>query len=167
MDSHLDRLRRELEDVMSDLTPGNVGRAPAEKWNSAQILEHLFMSYKGTNLGIARCLEKNRPLGTAPSLKQKAMSFVVTGLGYFPTGRKSPTIALPHGIPMEEVRQGMVLELNKMQAGLDECERKFGGSVKLLDHPILGPLSVTQWRKLHWMHGQHHIRQIRSRIAES
>jgi hypothetical protein len=167
MESPLDRLRRELEELMRTLNAGNLTQAPAEKWNPSQILEHLFLSYKGTNLGIARCLQKNAPLGTRPALGQRMAAFLVTGIGYMPPGRKSPAVAMPRGIPMEEVRQGMVSELNKMQSGLDECERKFGRTVKILDHPILGPLAVDEWRKLHWVHGKHHIRQIRKRIQKS
>jgi hypothetical protein len=30
----------------------------------------------------------------------------------------------------------------------------------LLDHPILGPLNATQWRKLHLVHGRHHLKQL-------
>jgi hypothetical protein len=29
-----------------------------------------------------------------------------------------------------------------------------------LDHPILGPFSIAQWRKFHLVHGLHHVKQI-------
>jgi len=32
--------------------------------------------------------------------------------------------------------------------------------MRILDHPILGPLNIEQWRKFHAMHGHHHCRQI-------
>jgi hypothetical protein len=35
-----------------------------------------------------------------------------------------------------------------------------------MDHLILGPLTAGQWRKFHWVHGQHHARQIRERLAK-
>jgi len=41
------------------------------------------------------------------------------------------------------------------------CEEKFGSSSKLLDHPILGPLTGAEWRKFHLVHGRHHVKQIR------
>jgi hypothetical protein len=33
----------------------------------------------------------------------------------------------------------------------------------MLDHPILGPLTVDQWRKFHVVHTEHHVRQISQR----
>jgi len=49
--------------------------------------------------------------------------------------------------------------------GMDDiigrCEEKIGRGKKLLDHPILGPLTGTQWRKFHLVHGLHHVKQIR------
>jgi uncharacterized protein DUF1569 len=53
-----------------------------------------------------------------------------------------------------------------MDAIIAQCEARFGPQVKLLDHPILGPLSATQFRKLHLVHGQHHLKQLR-RLRES
>jgi hypothetical protein len=44
------------------------------------------------------------------------------------------------------------------------CEARFGRHVKLLDHPILRPLTATQFRRLHLVHGQpHYIRQFMRR----
>jgi hypothetical protein len=33
-----------------------------------------------------------------------------------------------------------------------------------LDHPFIGPLTADQWRKFHWVHGRHHIRQMQDRM---
>jgi hypothetical protein len=60
MDSHLQRLNQELEDATWGASDNDLLQAPEAKWNSAQILEHLFLTYKGTNQGIARCLKKMR-----------------------------------------------------------------------------------------------------------
>jgi hypothetical protein len=32
-------------------------------------------------------------------------------------------------------------------------------------HPVLGPLNTAQWRKFHYMHGHHHVLQMRKRLA--
>jgi hypothetical protein len=42
-----------------------------------------------------------------------------------------------------------------------QCEKNLGTHRKLLDHPILGPLTAAEWRKFHLIHGLHHIKQIR------
>jgi hypothetical protein len=41
-----------------------------------------------------------------------------------------------------------------------QCEELFGPRQKVLDHPVMGPLTASQWRKFHWIHGRHHIAQI-------
>ena len=64
MDSYLERLRQELEDAIGGASPGALAEAPAGKWSAAQILEHLFLTYKNTNRGIAKCLERGAPLAT-------------------------------------------------------------------------------------------------------
>lgn len=85
------------------------------------------------------------------------------GIGYLPEGAKAPERSVPRGMPLEEVREKIVAEVQEMEAGLDDCERRFGASTKIMDHPLLGPLSANQWRKFHWIHGKHHSRQIRER----
>jgi hypothetical protein len=52
----------------------------------------------------------------------------------------------------------MIVDMDKAIA---ECEASYGNSTLLLDHPILGPLTADQWRKFHWVHGKHHMKQIR------
>jgi Protein of unknown function (DUF1569) len=163
VEPYLKRLPAELKAAIGGATDEAMQKAPAGKWNSAQILEHLYLSYQGTNKGIAKCLDGGKPLATVATLKHRVRTLVVTALGYFPEGVKSPEVVVPRGMPHEEVRQTIFTEIQKMAVGLDECERRFGTRTKIMDHPILGPLTVNEWRKLHWFHGRHHARQIRER----
>ncbi|MGA2355853.1 MAG: DUF1569 domain-containing protein [Terriglobales bacterium] len=165
MDSYLERLRRELEDAIAGASAPAQG--PVGKWNSAQILEHLFLTYTTTNRGIAKCLEHGAPLATRATMKDRFAKLVVVNLAYMPPGRKGPERVMPRGMPPEEVQQAILAELQKMWVGLDDCERKFGPATKILDHPFLGPLTADEWRKFHWVHGRHHARQIRQRTAKS
>jgi Protein of unknown function (DUF1569) len=167
MDAYLERLQKELEDAMAGATLADLGKGPAGKWNSAQILEHLFLTYKGTNKGIAKCLETGAPLATRATLKQRVQCFVVLDLGYFPSGRKSPERVNPQGMPCEEVSRSILPEIRQMESGLADCERRFGARTKVLDHLILGPLTAAQWRKFHLTHGRHHARQIRQRLGRA
>jgi|SRR5450631_1286818 len=93
-------------------------------------------------------------------MKQRIVNILVTDFGYFPTGRKSPEGAKPKGMSAETV----LGEINGRIAQLDEviqkCEGKFGKHTFVGDHPVLGPITMQQWRKFHWAHGRHHIRQI-------
>jgi hypothetical protein len=167
MNSYLERLRHELKDAIGSASPSTRARAPAGKWNAAQILEHLFLTYSGTNRGLAKCLEQGAPLATRATLQQRMATFVVVYLRYLPEGRKAPARAIPRGMPPEEVRRAIEPELQKMGSGLDDCERRFGARTKIMDHPFLGPLTADEWRRFHWVHGRHHVRQIRERMAKS
>jgi Protein of unknown function (DUF1569) len=168
MDSYLERLRQELEDAISGINSSSLAReTPPGKWNAAQILEHLLLTYKGTNRGLARCLEQGAPLGTRPTLQHRMATLLVVNLGYLPGRREAPERAIPRGMPSAEVEQAIVAELQRMASNLDDCERRFGTRTKIIDHPFLGPLTAEEWRKFHWVHGRHHARQIRERIGKS
>ncbi len=167
MDSYLERLRQELEDALGDAGASDLVRAPAGKWNSAQILEHLLLTYTNTNRGIAKCPEQGAPLATRATLKHRFATLLVVDLGYMPPGRKAPERATPRGMSPEEVRHAVTPELQTMQSGFDDCERRFGTRTKIMDHPFLGPLTAGEWRKFHWVHGRHHAQQIRERMGKS
>jgi hypothetical protein len=106
-------------------------------------------------------------LATRATLKDRFATLVVVNLGYLPRGRKAPERAVPRGMSPEEAQQAIMPELQRMLSGLDDCERRFGARTKILDHPLLGPLTADEWRKFHWIHGRHHARQIRERIEKS
>ena len=167
MNSYLERLRQEIEEAIAGAGPDVLAQAPTEKWSGAQIMEHLFLTYKGTNRGLAKCMEGGAPLATGATLRDRIATLMVVKLGYLPNGRKSPERAEPRGMPPEEVRQAFSTELEQMAAALDDCEKRFGAQTKILDHPSVGPLTADEWRKFHWVHGRHHARQIRARIGKS
>jgi hypothetical protein len=77
-----------------------------------------------------------------------------------PIGRRAPAIVQPKGLPGEKVRNEIGEKIMAMDTIIAQCETRFGRRVQLLNHPILGPLSATQWRKLHLVHGEHHLKQL-------
>jgi hypothetical protein len=166
MNSYLERLRLEIRNAIAGASPEVLTQAPAEKWSCAQILEHLLLTYKGTNRGLAKCMEGGAPLATGATLRDRIANLMVLKLGYLPNGRKSPERAMPRGMPLEEVRQAFSTELEQMGSALDDCEERFGAQTKILDHPFIGPLTAEEWRRFHWVHGHHHARQIRVRIGK-
>ena len=163
MECHLQDLPAILEAAVGGASPEAMQKAPQGKWNATQILEHLYLTYTATNQAIARRLDSGRPLAKAATWKQRLAAFLVTGIGYFPEGVKAPEVSVPRGVSPELVRSTIFAEIQKMASGLDDCERRFGSTTKILNHPILGPLNVNQCRKLHWLHARHHARQIRER----
>jgi hypothetical protein len=46
---------------------------------------------------------------------------------------------------------------------LKDVARAFGTRRPVLNHPLMGPFSVTDWRWFHWAHTRHHLRQISAR----
>ena len=167
MNSYLERLQGELESATSGATAAGLERAPAGKWNAAQVLEHLFLTYKNTNKGIGKCLENGAPLATGATCRHRIGTLLVVRFGYLPGGRKAPERTTPRGMGAEAVRQAIFPEIQRMESGLRQCENTFGPKTKIMDHPILGPLTAAEWRKFHWVHGRHHARQIRQRLGKS
>jgi len=160
MDLRLEKLSASLQSAVDGMSDDQLRWHLAGKWCAAEVLEHLYLTYAGTILGFERVLRKGKPLASRASMAQRALTFLIVGLGHMPTGRKTPGIANPRGLPTEQVRNEIGDKIVAMDAIISQCEASLGPRVKVLDHPLLGPLSALQWRKLHIVHGQHHLRQI-------
>jgi len=169
MDAALNNLRQALIFATRGMSVDDLARRPAEgKWCAAEILEHLCLTYSGTAKGMGRCLDAGKPLATSPTFKQRMMAAVVIGFGHMPSGRQSPKAVYPRGMPAPEAVAQMEARMTAMEEAIARCEARYGAGVKLLDHPILGPLTGREWRKFHCVHGHHHLRQIdRLRVART
>lgn len=161
MDPHLKRLWDELNATIQGLSAKEASCRPPEKWCVAEIVEHLYLTYTGTTKGLSRILDSGKPQQNAPTLPHRLRAFVVTGVGYFPKGVKSPPVATPRGLPPEKAIGEIASKIVEMDEIMSRCAAKFGAHTKILDHPVLGPFSVSQWRKFHLVHGRHHLKQIR------
>ncbi len=160
MDSRLEKLRENLEAAVKGMSSEQLRWHLPGKWCASEALEHLYLTYTGTIKGFERVIARGGPLATRASMTQRVLTFVVVGLRHMPAGRKSPEVARPRGLPTEQVRNEIGAQLVAMDAIIAQCEARFGRHVKLLDHPILGPLTATQWRTLHLVHGRHHQKQL-------
>lgn len=166
MDPHLSQLQQEISSAVAGLTDSQMCAHPPGKWSAAEILEHLYLTYTGTTKGFQRVLESGKPKVTPATWKQRGGRLVVLGLAFLPPGRQSPPMARPKGLPREKVQAEIGAKIAEMDAILTTCEGKFGARVKVLDHTILGPLTIQQWRKFHLVHGLHHIKQIQRLLRE-
>jgi hypothetical protein len=160
MDAYLRKLQNEIAVALRSLDGATPTQTRQGKWTAAEVLEHLSLSYSGTVKGLNRCLREGKPLARKPSLQDRLKVTLVVRVGYMPHGRKAPDVSVPHGAPLEQVKVEVMSNLAAMEKALAECEAKFGKNALLMDHPILGPLTTQQWRKLHWVHGRHHVKQI-------
>jgi hypothetical protein len=170
MDSRLEKLQQAVSDAIKGISVEELSWHPQGKWCAAEVLEHLYLTYTGTIRGFTRVLEAGKPLATSATLKQRARILVVVGLGYMPPGRKAPPMTVPRGLPGATVRAEMGAKIAEMDEIIARCESELGAGKfrgqAMLDHPILGPLTAGQWRKLHLVHGMHHLKQIR-RLREA
>jgi hypothetical protein len=161
MDSHLEELKQAVESAVDGLSTEQLSWHPAAKWCAAEVLEHLYLTYTGTIKGFAKVLEAGKPLATQASMKQRVRTVVVVGFQHLPEGRQAPANTRPRGLPAEKVRSEVGVKIVEMDTIIAQCEARFGRDISLLDHPILGPLTAMQWRKFHFVHGRHHVKQLR------
>lgn len=160
MDSHLNKLKQVMASAIEGMSQEQLKWHPPDKWCAAEILEHLYLSYAGTIKGFERVMATGTPLAGKASMKQRLQTIAVLGLGYLPSGRKAPVPTQPRGLPGEMLRSELQPKIEAMDALIAQCEARFGRGVRLLDHPILGPLTAAQWRKFHLVHGLHHKKQL-------
>lgn len=160
MDSRLQELKQALELSIEGMSSEELSWHPANKWCAEEILEHLYLTYTGTIKGFEKVLQAGKPLATRTSIRQRWRTLVVMGFSYLPSGRKAPEITKPRGLPAEKVRNEFGEKIVAMDEIIAHCESRFGCGIRLLDHPILGPLTASQWRKFHLLHGRHHQKQI-------
>jgi hypothetical protein len=160
MDSYLERLRQAIAGATSGMSSEQLTCRAEGKWSAAEVLEHLYLTYTGTQKAFERCLKAGKPLAGIPTLKQRVSTAAVTEFGYFPKGRRSPDQVLPKGMPAEKVVADIGRQIAAMDEVIAKCEERYGSRIRVLDHPILGPLTARQWRKFHLAHGRHHVKQI-------
>jgi hypothetical protein len=159
MDSDLEILQETLQTAAKAMFDEQLEWHPAGKWSTAEVLEHLCLTYTGTIKGFGRMLSAGAPLATRSSVKQRVQALFVFGFNYLPSGRKAPLHTMPRGLEAERIRTEMQGKIAAMDQIIQECERRFGAR-PLLDHPILGPLTAKQWRRFRLIHGRHHVKQI-------
>jgi uncharacterized protein DUF1569 len=163
----LEHIRREAERLTTAMSRADWHHAPPGKWSCAQIFEHLLLTYGATTTGTRKAMEIGKPLGGRPTLRDLISAFYVTGLGLMPSGRAALESMTPKdGAGLEALRQ-FNDALVVMDATLADAEKRFGSRVRLLDHPILGPLTATQWRRFHRTHARHHLKQVAERVRQT
>ncbi len=161
MAGYLKRLQEAIDLSVEGIAPEDLLCHPEGKWSVADILEHLSLTYTGTIKACGRCLGLGMPLAAKTTLKNRLQQFVVITCGHMPSGREAPERTRPSGTAGETVRTEIAAKIVAMEDALQRCESRFGPDTRLMNHPVLGPLTAGQWQKFHWVHGWHHVRQIR------
>jgi len=163
VNAHLERCNAIILDATKGAGDESRVRRDPTRWSVVEIIEHLSRAYSGTAKGFERCLEKGAPLASAASLKQRMQQFVLFQLGFFPEGRQAPKSIIPTGeLDLNAALAAVPRDLTRLDEAANRTRGQLG-SGRMLDHPILGALTVDQWLRFHEVHTLHHARQIASR----
>jgi hypothetical protein len=149
-----------VDQATEDMTEEQLRFHPQGKWSTAEILEHLALTYGGT----ARVFEKRLaegPQGGSPTPKQMMGHLLVLEMGVFPFKRKSPEPVAPQGkMGGGEALALLKQNLTKMDDAFAAYAAKHRDGSRVANHPVLGPLTLQQWPKFHLNHCRHHMEQI-------
>jgi hypothetical protein len=140
-------------------------RAPAGKWTSAQIVEHLAIALEGSGKGFDSHRDK-APMARRPRTRAERLAcFVILGLRWFPPGREAPAISRPaehveRKYAEAHFREGVERFHRIAPALLATRSRDL-----FVKHPRLGDLTLPEWMRFHVIHCRHHAKQIRARMG--
>jgi len=134
---------------------------PQGKWSSIEILEHLSLAYSRTTDRMKALVQHELPEIRKGTIKQRMGQVLVLRFRFIPPGQKAPEVLLPKGMKPAEAASWIEEKLSELDKSIDQCEERFGSEENILAHHALGPLSASEWRKFHWVHTLHHMKQIR------
>jgi len=166
MHPDLQRAHDALRAANAELDAASLAAGPSGKWTVAQIVEHLAKGYGGTAHVLGRCLDQDQPKARAVTLKDRLLTFIVVDLGYLPEGQRAPDVTRPSDAPPPDIVERALAALRDLDAVAARAEIHFGPRTPLVNHPIIGPLGVARWRRFHWVHTRHHLKQIAARAAQ-
>jgi hypothetical protein len=165
MDPYLLAAGDAIEAATSELTVAQVERLVPDRWSVAQILEHLTMTFRINVAGLDKALAAGETKAAHPSLVQWLSRLLVVDIGYFPRAQAPAAVQPTGAIPAAESRQAIGTALAALDEALDRAAARFGERTPLLRHAFFAGLTVRQWRKFHWRHTLHHMRQVRQRAG--
>jgi hypothetical protein len=150
--------------LASDPAKAARGADDVSAWTVQQHLEHLLLADKAIVGGLVDAVEgRAQPAGTG---RPTWAGYLVLWRRFIPRGRgRSPEIAIPKG-----------LELNEVAAGLNDVTGTFETLEKMLPalaaarftrpHPVLGHFTPLQWVEFTHIHHVHHGKIIDDILAD-
>lgn len=161
--AYLDAARDEIERAIQGLAPAAIARGVPDHWSIGEILEHLTLAFTANAAALEKPLASGELRARTPNLAATLLRVLVVDVGYFPRAT-APEMTRPTGsIPPERSAGGILDALSALDATLIRVSERFGDDVRVATHPYLSGLTVPQWRKFHWRHTVHHMKQIRAR----
>ena len=165
MDRYLILAREAIDQAAGGLSNSTLASPVDGKWSVAQILEHLTLTFTANAAAMEKALASGTLRARAPTWAQWMGRIIVLELGYFPRVR-APETTVPSGrIPVERSVAAIREGLTSVDAALTAVAARFGEDAVVMNHPYFAGMTVPQWRKFHWRHTLHHMRQVRARIS--
>ena len=138
-------------------------RAPAGKWTSAQIVEHLAIGITWS----AQKFEERRdraPMARRPRrLIERLASVSILGLGWYPQGFQAPEGTVPAAVVTRAAAEAHFREGIAKWAALERDLLPRRPHDLFVKHPRLGDLTMAEWLRFHVVHARHHASQIKQR----
>jgi hypothetical protein len=138
--------------------------APPGKWSPAEIVDHLATAIGNSAKGFASRAEKP-PMERRPrSMIQRAACVAVLRMGFFPPGRKAPEGTMPSTRPDRTATEA---KLRDACAAFVNLQGTLGNRSRdlFLKHPVLGDLTLDEFKVFHHRHAAHHRAQIVERLG--
>ena len=162
MDHYLAGALEAIDETAGDLPVEIIARQPTdpERWSIAQILEHLTLAFRANRAVFEKALASGELRARRPTLKQRMLKVLVVDVGHFPRAT-APELTRPSGsVPADESVAAIRSALEALDATLTLVAARFGTAALAANHPYFGGMSVAQWRKFHWRHTLHHMKQV-------
>lgn len=167
MDAFLQSALDTIEEAAGRLDAHVLARPVAGRWSIGEILEHLTLAFTANAAGLEKALASGQLKARQPRFKQRLARILVVDVGYFPRV-EAPEMTRPHSsIPPERTLAAIRDALTALDVTLTRVVARFGEAAVVSNHPYFAGLTVRQWRKFHWRHTVHHMRQVRARAAGS
>jgi hypothetical protein len=128
-------------------------------------MEHLGRSYGTTAKMLELSMGAGRPQVRGARFSELWKKLLIVKLGVLPSGAKAPERVMPKGDPGPVALERALKNLERMDVAIAAAEELWGRAKPIAMHPILGPLNPSEWRKFHYVHGHHHLLQIRKRAG--
>ena len=163
MNAYLQSARAAIEEGTGRLSIETLQREVEGRWSIAEILEHLTLAFNANAAALGKALASGELRARQPTFKQALGRILVVDIGYFPRV-EAPATSKPHGtIPAGQMLSTIHRSLEFLDETLARPADKFGVDALVSNHPYFAGLNVAQWRKFHWRHTRHHMKQVRVR----
>lgn len=162
MHPHLQAAHDAIARETAGLPVEAIARPLPGRWSIAEILEHLTLSFTKNAEALQKALGSGELRARAPRLRERLARVLVVDVGYFPRV-EAPTATRPsRSIPPDRSTAAVLDAIRALDDTMARAVSRFGEAVPVANHPYFSGMTVPQWRKFHWRHTVHHMRQVRS-----